>query len=199
MRASGPSNWSGYDIRKRPGRQRPQSSDDSPYTAYRPRFVQRRARSTEHQALSTRHLDQVERLTRRERGSTIVVMRVRAAAFVALMVMAGVVTSALATCVAGAMTPVNAQMACCKGGHQKCGPSGSASDCCKKSEPRPQQLAMGKADPAASPLRALLLTFTAAQPHLLSVAVRQTPRGFSRGPTLASSPPHYLVFSVFLI
>ena len=126
-------------------------------------------------------------------------MRFRAAAVVALIVLAGVVTSALATCMAGAMTPENAQMACCKGGHQKCGPPGSATDCCKKSEPRPQQLAMGEADPAASPVRALLLTFTAAEPHLLSVAVRQTPRDFSRGPTLASGPPHYLVFSVFLI
>jgi hypothetical protein len=127
-------------------------------------------------------------------------MRFRAAAFVTLMVMAGVLTSALATCVSGAMTPENAQMACCKGGHQKCGPSGSAAECCKKSEPRPQQLVMGKADPAGSPVRAMLLSFTATQPHLLSVAVRETPRDFSRGPTLASSsPPHYLVFSVFLI
>lgn len=138
-------------------------------------------------------------LTPIRRRFIIVMMRVRAAAFVALMVMASVVTSALATCVSGAMTPVNAQMACCKGGHQKCGSSGTAADCCKKSEPRPQQLVMGKADPAASPVRAMLLSFTAAQPHLLSVAVRQTPRDFSRGPTLASSPPHYLVFSVFLI
>jgi hypothetical protein len=126
-------------------------------------------------------------------------MRFRAAAIVALIVMAGVVTSALATCMAGAMTRENAQMACCKGGHHQCGPSGSPADCCKKSEPRPQQLAMGKADPAASPVRALLLTFTAAQPQLLNVAVRPAPRDFSRGPTLASSPPPYLVFSVLLI
>ena len=126
-------------------------------------------------------------------------MRSRIAAFVALIATAGVLTSALGACVAGAMTPVNAQMACCKGGHQKCGPSGRAAECCNKSEPRPQQLAAGKADPGASPVRALLVTFAAPHAHLLSVAVPVLRGNVSRGPTPTSSPPPYLAFSVLLI
>ena len=117
----------------------------------------------------------------------------------ALVAVAALVGSAVAPCVAGAMTPEDAQMACCKGGHQKCGPSGSATSCCKHSEPRPEQLAAAKADPVAAPVRDIVLTFTALHPHLLSVAVSQIAWDFSREPLLASSPPNYLVFSVFLI
>jgi hypothetical protein len=126
-------------------------------------------------------------------------MRVRAAALVALIAAVALVGSAVAPCVAGAMTPEDAQMACCKGGHQTCGLSGSAASCCKHSEPRPQQLAAAKADPVTTPVRDILLTFTALHPHLLSVAVRRIAGDFSREPALASSPPNYLVFSVLLI
>ena len=127
-------------------------------------------------------------------------MRSRIAGFVALMATAGLLTSALGACVAGAMTPVNAQMACCKGGHQKCGPSGRAAQCCKQSEPQPQQLAAGKADPAPSPVRALLVTFAATHTaHLLSVAVPLIESDLPRGPAPPSGPPPYLAFSVFLI
>ena len=129
----------------------------------------------------------------------IIVMRFRAAAFAALITVASLVTSVLAPCMAGAMTPENAQMACCKGGHHKCGPSGSVAECCKKAEPRPQQLAAGKADPSLDPVRAFLVTFTTPQPHLLNVVAVQIPPDSSRGPTVGSSPPSHLLFSAFLI
>jgi hypothetical protein len=45
----------------------------------------------------------------------------------------GIITSALATCVAEAAAPEMAQMACCKAGHKSCGSHGTPADCCKTS------------------------------------------------------------------
>ncbi len=51
----------------------------------------------------------------------------------ALFLIAGLVTSSLATCVAGSMDLPAAQMACCRAGHMMCGENGTAADCCKSS------------------------------------------------------------------
>ena len=67
-------------------------------------------------------------------------------------------TSALATCMAGALTPESAQMACCSMGHEACEHAGSAMDCCKKTAPQPQQLFVAKTDPFSAPLRHVLVS-----------------------------------------
>src|SRR2546428_8263942 len=57
-------------------------------------------------------------------------MRLRDAA-VALLLIAGIITSSVATCVADAAAPQQEQMACCKAGHKTCGQHGTPADCCK--------------------------------------------------------------------
>ena len=61
---------------------------------------------------------------------------VRSRAFVSLLVLFGVLTSAWATCAEGATASPVQQMACCKNGHHECPMKDSASDCCKQSGPR---------------------------------------------------------------
>src|SRR2546426_8539715 len=56
-------------------------------------------------------------------------MRLRGAA-VALLLIVGIITSSVATCVADAAAPQQ-QMACCKAGHKTCGQHGTPADCCK--------------------------------------------------------------------
>jgi hypothetical protein len=59
------------------------------------------------------------------------VRRIRALA--SLLVVAGVLTSAWATCVECATATATEQMACCKAGREHCPMKDSASDCCKTS------------------------------------------------------------------
>src|SRR5213594_4108608 len=108
---------------------------------------------------------------------------------VAALAVSGVLTSALAACTAGAMASRHEQMACCKGGHHKCGVSKKAADCCKKSEQRPQQLVLAKSDPLSAPARTLL-TLTSAQPVLIAVPAAAASCALSPpDETIASSPP----------
>ena len=119
---------------------------------------------------------------------------------VAAVAVTGVLTSTLATCTAGAMTPEHEQMACCKGGHHTCGPSAQAAECCKKTAPQSQQVILAKLDPLSAPVRALLLTLTPAQP----LAVEAEPISFfidssPRSDKIGASPPLYIAFSALLI
>jgi hypothetical protein len=119
---------------------------------------------------------------------------------VAALAMSGVFTSALAACTAGAMAPRHEQMACCKGGHHKCGASKVASDCCKKSEQHPQQLVLAKSDPLSASARWLLLTLTSAQPVVIELPAAAASCALSPpDETIASSPPLYIAFSALRI
>ena len=117
-----------------------------------------------------------------------------------LLVMIGLLTSVAAACAAGASTPDDEQMACCQGGHHKCGPSGDAAECCKTTDPRPEQLVVAKVDSASSPIRALLLTLSPAQPLVVLAAPELSALGIVPAPErLGSSPPPYIAFSTLLI
>lgn len=119
---------------------------------------------------------------------------------VAALAVSSVLTSAWATCAAGATASRHAQMACCKGGHHKCGSSREASNCCKTSEQRPQQLVLAKPDPLSAPVRAWLLTLTTAQPVVIELpAIAVSYASSPPGETIASSPPLYIAFSTLLI
>jgi hypothetical protein len=119
---------------------------------------------------------------------------------VAALAVSGVLTSALAACTAGAMASQHERMACCKGGHHKCGASKDASDCCKKSEQRPPQFVPTKSDAQSAPAWTLLLTLTPAQPVVIDVsAISAYVASSPPGETIASSPPLYIAFSTLLI
>ena len=49
-----------------------------------------------------------------------------------LVIAVGLLVSGVATCVAEAAAPRQEQMACCKAGHEACGPHGAPADCCAK-------------------------------------------------------------------
>ena len=119
---------------------------------------------------------------------------------VAALAVSGVFTSALAACTAGALASQHEQMACCKGGHHKCGASKDASDCCKKSERRPPQLVLDKSDPLSASARWLFLTLTSAQPVVIESPAAAASCALSPpDETIASSPPLYIAFSALLI
>ena len=118
---------------------------------------------------------------------------------VAALAMSGVFTSALAACTAGATASRHEQMACCKGGHHKCGASKAASDCCKKSEQRPQQSVLAKPDPLSASARSVLLTLTSAQPVVIELPAAASCALSPPDETIASSPPLYIAFSTLLI
>jgi hypothetical protein len=121
-------------------------------------------------------------------------------ALTATLMVVGLCTSALAACTAGAMASQHEQMACCKGGHHKCGASKVASDCCKKSEQHPQQLVLAKSDPLSASARWLLLTLTSAQPVVIELPAAAASCALSPpDETIASSPPLYIAFSALLI
>src|SRR5579872_6183165 len=61
---------------------------------------------------------------------------VRGRALVSLLVLLGVLTSALATCAEGGTASAVQQMACCAHGHDQCPMKDRASDCCTQSGPR---------------------------------------------------------------
>ena len=119
---------------------------------------------------------------------------------VAVLAMSGVLTSALAACTAGATASQHEHMACCRGGHHKCGASKEASNCCKKSERRPQQLVLAKSDPLSASARWVLLTLTSAQPVVIELPAAAASCALSPpDETIASSPPLYIAFSALLI
>lgn len=126
-------------------------------------------------------------------------MRIRAAGIVALLVIAGFVTSAVAPCVAGAMAPRHEQMASCRGGHDHGDrvSSGDPANCCKYSDP---QLTPGKVNLLKAPIRHVLQWLTPAPaavivPAAISIASTGSPPRL----TTALGPPAYIVLSTLLI
>ena len=126
------------------------------------------------------------------------VRRIRALA--SLLVVAGVLTSAWATCVEGATT--SEQMACCKAGHDNCPMHDSAADCCKtnSSSPQPQWNVVSKADSLKAPDRVFLMFVTAPNPLSDAALLVQPVRAAAPSPRLRPvGPPVYIAFSTLLI
>jgi hypothetical protein len=126
------------------------------------------------------------------------VRRIRALASV--LVVAGVLSSAWATCVEGATAPE--QTACCKAGHEHCPMHDSAADCCKTnaSSPQPQWTVVAKADSLNAPDRVFLMFVTAPNPLSDAALLVQPVRTADPSPPQRPvGPPVYIAFSTLLI
>jgi hypothetical protein len=117
----------------------------------------------------------------------------------ALLLVVSLATSAWATCVGELGMTANAEMACCKAGHEHCPMKGTASDCCQIEGQRTQQLSAATAESVravvtAPPAIAILY-------EILVVAVTaRVPRfGSARVVGTSSSPPPHLLASALLI
>ena len=124
---------------------------------------------------------------------------VRGRAFVSLLMLFGVLTSAWATCAEGATAPVVQQMACCKNGHHQCRMKNSASDCCKQSGPRfDERATFTKTASFVAPV-----PFPVAWVTTLTVpSIADAQRGVSiesSPPNRLCGPPPYIAFSALLI
>jgi len=109
-------------------------------------------------------------------------------AAVALLLAAALGTSSLAGCLAAAAP--QAQMACCKKGHDRCpmhrSPGQSAADCCRHDAQR-QQLLTSAEQPPVRP-STIALQPIAAAPHVTTlVAPESTP--FARYSSRSAGPP----------
>jgi hypothetical protein len=129
------------------------------------------------------------------------VRRIRA--LTALVVVAGVLTSAWATCAEEATATATEQMACCKAGHDHCPMHDSAADCCKENSsfPQPQWSVVAKAaDSLNAPVRLFLAVVTPATPLSDAALLVQPVRAAAPSPPLRpTGPPVYIAFSTLLI
>lgn len=126
-------------------------------------------------------------------------MRRWAAAFSSGMLIVGVLTSTVAACVAGAIMPESAQMACCKAGHRECADEGTPADCCKKTEPHQQQLIAAKSDPFQAPHRHVLAALTPVSSTGVLARLVPLRAGANASPPSMVRRPAYIVLSVLLI
>lgn len=129
-------------------------------------------------------------------------VRPRLRLIVSALVVAGIFSSALATCTAGAVAPETTQMACCKAGHDHCPMKDSAADCCKKnsSSPQLQWNVVAKADSLNAPGRVFLMFVSPANPLSDAALLVQSVRAAAPSPPLRPvGPPVYIAFSTLLI
>jgi hypothetical protein len=116
-----------------------------------------------------------------------------------LLVVFGVLTSAWATCAAGAMANPTEQMACCKAGHDHCPMKDSASDCCKKSGPQVElQGTVVKAASLSAPLP-VVLTWAVPPAPTSAAHIQHRVSYDASPPDLLSAVPAYIAFSTLLI
>jgi hypothetical protein len=128
--------------------------------------------------------------------------RARLRVIISALVVAGIFSSALATCTAGAMTTETAQMVCCKAGHDHCPMKHSAADCCKKSSssPQPQWNVVAKADSLNAPDRLFVMFVSPANPLSDAALLVQHVRAAAPSRPLSPvGPPPYIAFSTLLI
>ena len=115
-----------------------------------------------------------------------------------LALVATLVTSALASCMAGPAMSADAEMACCMAGHSECGMSGTAEQCCK-TDSQTHELIVAKQELVRSPLMALSL-MRAIHPGVpMTVPTGLLVRAPSPDALRTPSPPTYLLTSVLLI
>jgi hypothetical protein len=121
--------------------------------------------------------------------------------FVSALLVAGIFSSALAACTAGAMMPETAQMACCEAGHHTCGHEGVPADCCKtNSTPQQQWNTVARTESPKVPFRVFLAYVTLPSPLSNTALVVQPSRRLSASPPVQPpGPPVYIVFSTLLI
>jgi hypothetical protein len=120
-------------------------------------------------------------------------------AFASLFVVAGMLASAWATCVADANATPGEQMDCCQAGHDDCPMKDSAADCCQKSGLQIEsQGTVVKAASLSAPIAVVLAWATL--PPAASVAHIQRRISYDESPPgLLLSPPAYIAFSALLI
>lgn len=126
------------------------------------------------------------------------VMRIRAMEMVALGVIVTVVTSALATCIPGAMAMHASQMPPCTDHEQ---PTVSLdvppTDCCAKIAP---QVVVSKVQVLKAPARSVLLWFTPTMSvALVFIPSSVLPTGSPPDLTTPFNTPPYIAFSTLLI
>jgi hypothetical protein len=116
-----------------------------------------------------------------------------------LLAIVGLLTSFAATCAASAAESEQAQMACCKGGHHKCGTPDKPADCCKtEGSHLEQQVTIVKADPLQHPTWTPVAWLAPLWfPTFAPVIVQQVDADTS--PPLRPDRPAYIRFSVLLI
>lgn len=108
------------------------------------------------------------------------------------------VTSAVASCMAGPAMSTDSQMACCMGDDSECGMAGTAEQCCT-ADSQTHQLVVAKQEPVRSPLMTLSL-MRAIHPGVpMSVPTELPGRATLPDAVRAPSPPTYLLTSVLLI
>jgi hypothetical protein len=116
---------------------------------------------------------------------------------VVLLLASAVSTSTLAMCTAGLTPGAQAQMACCKAGHDNCpmhrAHATSAKECCKTDGQRQQQLSAAEREVFRPLIAHLAPVFAIGVDTLAPMLVRQA----NADPRLAqlilpSTPPHFL-------
>lgn len=129
-------------------------------------------------------------------------VRIRAAGIVALLVVVSVITSALATCLPGAMasmpTMADEHMTCGHESDSGYGVSAVPADCCKSIEP----VVLTKIDSLKPPVRGVLrwMTSTMVAATLpLPISVTATVSPSPPDSVIAGGPPRYVVLRTFLI
>lgn len=83
----------------------------------------------------------LDRITRARQHGAVRLWRV----LIGVLMVAGLVSSSLAPCLAASDDGSKAQMACCTAGHRTCGSDGTAAECCKTAP---------RVDALATPLKA---------------------------------------------
>lgn len=126
------------------------------------------------------------------------VMRIRATGLVALWVIVAVVTSAVATCIPGAMAMHASQMPPCSGDPQPCLSFKTVPmDCCAEIAP---QMAVSKVEILKAPARTVLLWFTpTTSVDFVFIPSSVLATGSPPGLVTALNPPAYIAFSTLLI
>ena len=117
----------------------------------------------------------------------------------ALVLVASMATSALASCMASPAMSAQAQMACCQAGHLNCSTAGSAADCCKAESQRQQQAAVGKREVSRRALATPVLVSAVTADPLGSLPPRPSIHFTDQGAFKSSSTPKYLLASALLI
>lgn len=136
--------------------------------------------------------------TSRDRRKIDVMSQRRITVCVSPALVALLVTSAVASCMAGPAMGADSQMACCMAGHSECGMGGTAEQCCT-TDSQTHQLIVAKQEIA----RSLLMAFGLMRAVHPGVPMTVPPRLLVRAPSpdapRTPSPPTYLLTAVLLI
>ena len=122
----------------------------------------------------------------------------RLAAAIALILVASMLVSVWANCIADfGMKPAE-QMACCKDGHDKCPMHNTAADCCKAESQRHQQVSFATYESPSSVMHppAVVVTMPVVT---VPAAIPLSHSTFERDVLKGPDPPPYLLGSAFRV